>query len=118
MSHIQKRCQAISRADKHRAFIQLQELPEPENGIDALPNEQSSQDGDVLHRICVKLPTAQGEKFTGLEALAEAGRQIERPEKGEWMSQQEDLIDPSLRDHLVDPGSLTSRDGEQDKLGE
>ena len=47
----------------------------------------------------VKLPVGAGRKLTGLEALAEASRQVERPVDGESAIEDESLIDPTLKEY-------------------
>lgn len=114
LNHLQRRCQSISHADKCRILAQLQELSGPENGI---INQQASDDDQTPHQTSLKLPVGHGQKFTGLEALAEASRQIERPGKGKSVSKQNDLIDPSLNDHCEFHGSSSQHGGEQDETG-
>ena len=50
--------------------------------------------GDV-----VKLPVGSGRRLTGLEALAEASRQVERPVGSESAIEDESVIDPSLKEY-------------------
>ena len=47
----------------------------------------------------VKLPVGGGRKLTGLEALAEASRQVERPAEAESAIEDESLIDPTLKEY-------------------
>ncbi len=84
MSHLKTKCQAIGSEDRHRAFSQSNEHPDSE-----------LQDGDgslgfaaVIkgEQHTTKLPISGRRKLTGLEALAEASRQIDN------------VIDPVLQD--------------------
>ena len=115
VNHLQKRCQSTSHTDRHRISAQLQELSESENGIHAVLNGRAT--GDCQIQMSTKLPVGHGQKFTGLEALAEASRQIERPGKGKSVSKQDDLIDPNLKDHFEFHGSPSHHNREQDETG-
>lgn len=96
MSHIKTRCHAIAPDDRHRALLQSNERPEPE------PHDAERYSGLAAtikgHRYPTKLPIGGSRKLTGLEALAEASRQIEHPRKqGHNGAEKTNMIDPSLQ---------------------
>ena len=99
-THLVKRCHAIPLRDRQRALLQLHELPDVTEG-DSMGRESGG--GVVEKGRRVELPFAGNRNLTGLEALAEASRQIERkvsPPKESSIEEKmvdESAIDPSLR---------------------
>ena len=99
------RCHAVKMEDRRRALNHIHNLPEqvrasPLNHAPdpATGNAQDGvktilQDGDL-----VRLSVGENRTFTGLEALAEASRQIESPRSNARSRIEDDsLIDPSLK---------------------
>ncbi len=96
MSHLKTKCQAIAPEDRHRALLQLNERPgsEPQDADEVFGTPPVIE----RHRYTTKLPISGGRKLTGLEALAEASRQIEHPRKpGRSRMEGTNMIDPSLQ---------------------
>ena len=90
-THLTKKCQAIPMEDRRRALLQLHEMP--------VHMAASEQDGPVLEDTTstVKLPTGSSRKLYGLEALAEASRQVESSGLGHISREDDSAIDPNLR---------------------
>lgn len=99
-THLVKKCRAIPLRDRQRALLQLHELPDVTDGDS---NGKECGSGVVEKGGKVELPFAGNRSLTGLEALAEASRQIERkvsPAKESVPGEKvidESAIDPSLR---------------------
>lgn len=112
-THLVKKCQAIRLRDRQRALLQLHELPDFADG-DSSGKEGGG--GVVEKGRRVELPFAGN--LTGLEALAEASRQIEKrvsPPRESIPAQNtvdDSAIDPSLRDPKPIP-LTNSSDGEE-----
>lgn len=96
MSHLKTKCQAIAAEDRHRAILQSNERPDSElQDADGFLGSTAVIKGQ---RYTTKLPISGGRNLTGLEALAEASRQIEHPRKqGHNGMEETTIIDPSLQ---------------------
>ncbi|KAL8700587.1 MAG: hypothetical protein Q9224_000903, partial [Gallowayella concinna] len=103
-SHIEKNCPSISREDRTRIFPQTN--PSPQHASHHKGNEQSVLDTIGLRTFTDHqpvLPVSSSRSLTGLEALAEASRQLEHPaESGFIHSSPSQLIDPDLDKAYVD----------------
>ena len=84
MSHLKTKCQAISSKDRHRAFSQPNERPDSESLDADGPFEFAA--ASKGEKSSTKLPISGRRKLTGLEALAEASRQMDN------------VVDPILQD--------------------
>ena len=84
MAHLKTKCQTITAEDRYRALLQSNEPPDSES-YDADGSLGSAATGKGQHHV-TKLPLNGRRKLTGLEALAEASRQIDN------------VIDPLLQD--------------------
>ena len=84
MSHLKTKCQAMALEDRHRALLQSNEHPDSESrDADGSLGPSAATKGQ---RYTTKLPISGRRKLTGLEALAEASRQINN------------VVDPILQD--------------------
>lgn len=118
LSHLKKSCPSISQPDRRRALLQLQELPESENGFNTDLNEKYSNKSQRHHQHKAKLPAGEAGKLTGLEALAEASRQIGCPSKSTKSASKHDpLIDPSLEGEILYHESSGNHNEEPDETG-
>ena len=88
ITHLTKICQGISTEDRQRAVLRFKEDGVTQQGSKSIPHRGTA----------IQLPVGEGRKLTGLEALAEASRQIEFPGNGgEYNREEDSTIDPSLR---------------------
>lgn len=116
--HLVKKCHAIPLRDRQRALLQLHELPDV---MDGDSNGKEGGGGVVEKGGRVELPFAGNRSLTGLEALAEASRQIERkisPAQGSAPGEKvidESAIDPSLRSPEAMPPAVISKEHEPEK---
>lgn len=119
-THLVKKCHAIPLRDRQRALLQLHELPDVTDGD---PTGKESGNGVVEKGGRAELPFAGNRSLTGLEALAEASRQVERedspPASGEKFID-ESAIDPSLRgpEPLPQTGSTKEHEPQKDDSSE
>ena len=117
-THLVKKCHAIPLRDRQRALLQLHELPDVTDG-DLHSREGGS--GVLEKGGSVDLPFTGNRSLTGLEALAEASRQIERkvsPTKDSVPGEKvvdESAIDPSLRGPEPLPQTVSSNEPEMEK---
>ncbi|MCJ1479590.1 hypothetical protein MMC13_008276 [Lambiella insularis] len=99
-SHLANKCGALSGEDRDRALMQLRQVPEQTKSR----QRQHLQENDLRisgkrEKLSLAQVSSLERKLTGLEALAEASRQVEHPaQKGESAGQDENVIDPSLRE--------------------
>lgn len=96
LSHMNKRCRSISSAERRRVLSQQQESSEFRASINAAVTGPRSIFNRTQHQHARKLRVGGRRKFTGLEALAEASRQIEQPSESETSAERDDFIDPNL----------------------
>jgi len=117
-THLVKKCQAIPLRDRQRALLQLHELPDFADG------DSSGKEGGpgVMEKgRRVDLPFAGNRSLTGLEALAEASRQIEKrvsPPRDSTPKEKvvdESAIDPSLREPKPTPQTVSCDEDETQK---
>jgi len=117
-THLVKKCQAIPLRDRQRALLQLHELPDFADG------DSSGKEGGpgVMEKGSrVDLPFAGNRSLTGLEALAEASRQIEKrvsPPRDSTPKEKvvdESAIDPSLREPKPTPQTVSCDEDETQK---
>ncbi|MCJ1251660.1 hypothetical protein MMC30_008895 [Trapelia coarctata] len=95
MTHLTRKCMALSLEDRHRALSQLPRTSEQAGSV--VQNTRSNYDLLLLDHP-VKEPAGQTSELAGLEALAEASRQVEHPRKnGQNRITDESTIDPSLK---------------------
>ena len=117
-THLVKKCHAIPLRDRQRALLQLHELPDVTEGDS---NGKEFGGGVVEMGGRVELPFAGNRSLTGLEALAEASRQIERkvsPAKESGPAEKvidESAIDPILRGPEPLPQTISSKEPELEK---
>ena len=116
LSHLKTKCQSISIEDRHRAILQLDEglsseLLRPNGSLDPTAITKTQ-------RYTEKLPINRGQKLTGLEALAEASRQIEYPRKpGDNRTQKSNTIDPNLQNMGKFGTSITHPQENSNRVG-
>ena len=95
MTHLTQKCMAVSPEDRLRALSQLPRTSEQSGG--GSHNTRSNYDLLLLNHPG-KEPAGQTSELAGLEALAEASRQVEHPQKnGETRTAGQAAIDPSLK---------------------
>ena len=106
---VEKRCSQISAADVEHIKSVIEEekarkdqdknekatLKSARSG--SAPNDPIDVDATALGSS-ITLPITERRSLTGLEALAEASRQVERPDEFEGGIDEESLIDPNLKD--------------------
>ncbi|MCJ1388629.1 hypothetical protein MMC18_001476 [Xylographa bjoerkii] len=105
-NHLAKNCGALSGEDRHRALLQLRQVPgqsrieRPEGDVHGGGSERGFGGRDAkLPPALTSSATASsttGKRLSGLEALAEASRRVEHPVLS---GQDENVIDPSLKDY-------------------
>lgn len=95
MAHLTQKCMAVSPEDRHRVLSQLSQTSEQAgNGVQ---NTRSSHSLLLLNPPG-KAPAGQLSELAGLEALAEASRQVEHPSKNRQARDADSsAIDPSLK---------------------
>ncbi|KAL8938005.1 MAG: hypothetical protein Q9211_003406, partial [Gyalolechia sp. 1 TL-2023] len=93
-AHIDRRCPSIRRDQSGNVSSSPQEPPHPMSFIN--DKVVGAFDGPVASEYRKALPVSSRRRLTGLEALAEASRQLEHPKKA-------DAAQP-LQNHLIDPG--------------
>ena len=115
VAHMTKICPVLSAEDRQRALLRLQQAPEqPTNG----PQSTHMSYGLLQLGSSGKSGSAQVKKLSGLEALAEASRQVEYPNKdGQSRIQVESLIDPSLEEPTIYEGYLKTHERARSGLG-
>lgn len=95
-SHLEHKCQTISSQDRRRALFLLRDATVP-----GKPGKGDAQVHQVFSQgfsdMAANTDLAMERKFSGLEALAEASRQIEYPNVREGMDiRQEAFFEPTL----------------------
>lgn len=95
-AHIEKRCPSIRREKPVPASSTAHQSPHPAlNGNGQATDVLEHPDGQSSTEHQLVLPASSRRSLTGLEALAEASRQLEHPRKLD--------IDSPLQNHLIDP---------------
>ena len=93
-AHIEKRCSNVGRGQNGAASSPNDQSSLNELGVNG--NTVSNQhNGQTFTQRRVVLPVNGSRSLTGLEALAEASRQLEHPRNSEG--------DQTLQSHLIDP---------------
>ena len=95
-AHVTQKCPLLSSEDRQRALQQMEENLQRPPGYFNARDSANDLSGKGILRV---LPVSSGQKFTGLEALAEASRRVEHPPLDVDRDVENDgAIDPSLRD--------------------
>ncbi len=90
IAHVAKNCAAVRREDRMRILSQAAPAPQNNNPLDCSRSHVSEEHQSIP-------VVSSGRSLTGLEALAEASRQLEHPRKpGIGPALQGPLIDPDL----------------------
>ena len=91
IAHVAKNCAAVRREDRMRILSQAAPAPQNNNPLDCSRSHVSEEHQSI------PAVSSSGRSLTGLEALAEASRQLEHPRKpGIGPALQGPLIDPDL----------------------
>lgn len=115
-SHLATQCKALSGEDRDRALIQLRQLPEQfESNQRGQHREDDLRPAESSAEVYVGQNVSRTKKFTGLEALAEASRQVEH--SGPIADQEENVLDPSLKEAEIYDGLLRAESRVQNELG-
>jgi len=95
MTHLTQKCMAVSPEDRQRALSQVPQTSEQAGS--SIQNTRGNHDLLLLTHAG-KAPAGQASELAGLEALAEASRQVEHPRKnGQTRTADDTAIDPSLK---------------------
>jgi hypothetical protein len=95
MTHLTQKCMAVSPEDRQRALFQLPRTTEQAGS--GIQNMRGNYDLPLMTHPG-KAPAGQASELAGLEALAEASRQVEYPGKnGQTRTADDVAIDPSLK---------------------
>ena len=115
VAHVTKMCPVLSMEDRQRALLRLQQAPEnPTYG----PQSTHTNYDFLQLGSSGKSGSTQVKKLSGLEALAEASRQVEYPIKnGQSRIQVENLIDPSLEESTIYEGYIETLERARNSLG-
>ena len=114
VAHMTKDCPLLSVEDQQRVLLRLQQASEqliygPQSTLMTYDLPELNSSGKPV--------STQIQKLSGLEALAEASRQVEYPIKnGKSKIQVENLIDPNLGGPTVYEGYTDTNDRAQDAL--